>query len=402
MFKEIKHNVENAIKALKQGIPIVVLDDHDRENEGDLVAIAETITPETVNFMITHGKGLVCTPLTQARCEELGLTPMVSKNTESMQTAFTVSIDLKGNGVTTGISTSDRAKTIKALTDAQIKASDLARPGHIFPLVAKDGGVLKRVGHTEACVDLARLSGFTPAGAICEIINDDGTMTRGKDLENFVKKYDLPMLTIADLYQYRLATEIFVTKMASSTIPFKKIGKLEMSVYKDNFSEDEVIVLSKPYSGDNPLVRMHSSCVTGDIFGSLRCDCQAQLHKGIEMISEEGGIFIYLDQEGRGIGLTNKLKAYNLQINQNMDTVEANIALGLPIDARKYDLAIQVLKYNKVNKCRLISNNPKKLEALRNVDISAEPVYCEAFVNSHNRDYLITKQTKTKHTIKGL
>ena len=402
MFKQIKNNVEKAIIALKQGKPIIVVDDYDRENEGDLIIAAETITSETMNFMIKECRGLVCAPLTKSRCKELDLEPMVRKNTEHMQTAFTVSVDLIGNGVTTGISAADRTATIHSLVDEKTKPSDLARPGHIFPLAAEDGGVFIRQGHTEAMVDLARLAGFKPAGVICEIINEDGTMMRGDDLKKFAKKHDLVLLAIDDLYQYRLATEIFIEKTASSKIPFDKIGELEMTVYTNKFTGEEVVTLSKSYIGDNPLVRMHSSCMTGDLFGSLRCDCQAQLRKAMEMISDEGGLLIYLQQEGRGIGLPNKLKAYNLQMNENMDTVEANLALGLPVDARNYELALQVLKFNKIDKCQLISNNPEKLQALRNVGIETEAVLCDAFVNSHNRDYLITKINKTKHTIKGL
>jgi 3,4-dihydroxy 2-butanone 4-phosphate synthase/GTP cyclohydrolase II len=403
MFKEIKQNVERAIASLKQGKPVVVIDDFDRENEGDLILPGERATEENIAFMLEHTSGIVCLPMDSKKANELNLVAMVAadKNNSTFTTPFTITIEAK-EGVTTGVSAKDRAHTIQVASKSNATPDQLARPGHIFPLIANDKGVLGRNGHTEAAVDLMKLSGFNSAGVLCELMNKDGTMMKDQQLENFAKKYDLPILTIAELYQYRLATEVFVTKMVGSTIPFKDIGELEMSVYKDNFTQDEVIVLSKPYNGDNPLVRMHSSCITGDIFGSLRCDCQAQLHKGIEMIGKEGGFFIYLDQEGRGIGLTNKLKAYNLQMHKNMDTIEANIALGLPVDDRKYDLAIQVLKYNNVENCRLISNNPEKLNALKNVDINAEPVYCEAFVNSHNRNYLVTKQNKAKHTIKGL
>jgi 3,4-dihydroxy 2-butanone 4-phosphate synthase/GTP cyclohydrolase II len=402
MFNQIKDSIENAIKALKQGIPVVVLDDYDRENEGDLFAIAEIITPEIINFMATHCRGLICTPLTESRCNQLELTPMVSNNTESMKTAFTVSVDVKGYGTTTGISAYDRSQTVKALVNPKIQTTQLARPGHIFPLIAQNGGVLRRPGHTEAMVDLARLAGFKPAGVICEIMNDDGTMMRTKDLLTFAKKHDLPLLTIADLYQYRLATEVFVEKTANSTIPFDGVGELDMAVYKDKFSDNEVIVLSKEYKGNDPLVRIHSSCITGDLFGSLRCDCQSQLKQSMKMIGEEGGIIIYLDQEGRGIGLANKLKAYNLQIHESMDTIDANVALGLPIDDRKYDLAIQVLKYNNVEQCQLITNNPKKAEALEVVGIKTSCVSCIAYVNKHNKEYLETKRDKMQHTITGI
>jgi 3,4-dihydroxy 2-butanone 4-phosphate synthase/GTP cyclohydrolase II len=402
MFNQIKDSIESAIKALQAGKPVIVIDDYDRENEGDLLAVAETITPEIINFMATHCRGLICTPLTESRCRELELTAMVTNNTESMKTAFTVSIDVKGYGTTTGISAYDRAQTVKALVNHEIKADELARPGHIFPLIAQDGGVLRRPGHTEAMVDLARLAGFKPAGVICEIMKDDGTMMRTNDLQSFAKKHDLLLLTIADLYQYRLATELFVEKTASSKIPFDGVGELDMAVYKDKFSDNEVIVLSKEYKGDNPLVRIHSSCITGDLFGSLRCDCQSQLKQSMKMISEEGGLLIYLDQEGRGIGLANKLKAYNLQMNESMDTIEANVALGLDVDSRKYDLATQVLKYNKIEECRLITNNPKKAQALEIVGIKTSCVSCKSFVNEHNKEYLETKRDKMQHTITGI
>ncbi|WP_432773274.1 3,4-dihydroxy-2-butanone-4-phosphate synthase [Francisella salimarina] len=403
MFKQIKENIENAIQALKQGTPVVVLDDYDRENEGDLILPGEKATEANIAFMLEYTSGIVCLAMDSKKAKQLNLTPMVAadQNNSTFTTPFTITIEAK-EGVTTGVSAKDRAHTIQVASKADAKAEELARPGHIFPLIANDKGVLGRNGHTEATVDLMKLSGFNSAGVLCELMNKDGTMMKAPELEAFAKKYNLPLLTIAELYQYRLATEIFVSRLVGTTIPFKNIGELEMSVYRDNFSNEEVVVLSKAYQGETPFVRMHSSCLTGDIFGSLRCDCQDQLQKGIEMIAQEGGFFIYLNQEGRGIGLTNKLKAYNLQMHENMDTIEANLALGLPSDARKYDLAIQVLKYNKVNKCKLISNNPEKLAALRNVDIDAEPVYCEAFVNSHNRNYLITKKNKAKHTIKGI
>ncbi|WP_150463427.1 MULTISPECIES: 3,4-dihydroxy-2-butanone-4-phosphate synthase [Francisella] len=403
MFRQIKENIENAIQALKQGTPVVVLDDYDRENEGDLILPGEKATEANIAFMLEYTSGIVCLAMDSKKAKQLNLTPMVAadQNNSTFTTPFTITIEAK-EGVTTGVSAKDRAHTIQVASKADAKAEELARPGHIFPLIANDKGVLGRNGHTEATVDLMKLSGFNSAGVLCELMNKDGTMMKAPELEAFAKKYNLPLLTIAELYQYRLATEIFVSRLVGTTIPFKNIGELEMSVYRDNFSNEEVVVLSKAYQGETPFVRMHSSCLTGDIFGSLRCDCQDQLQKGIEMIAQEGGFFIYLNQEGRGIGLTNKLKAYNLQMHENMDTIEANLALGLPSDARKYDLAIQVLKYNKVNKCKLISNNPEKLAALRNVDIDAEPVYCEAFVNSHNRNYLITKKNKAKHTIKGI
>ncbi|MED7819535.1 MULTISPECIES: 3,4-dihydroxy-2-butanone-4-phosphate synthase [unclassified Francisella] len=403
MFKQIKHNVENAINALKQGKPVVVLDDYDRENEGDLILPGQKATEENIAFMLKHTSGIICLSMDSTQATKLNLSPMVAadKNNSTFSTPFTVTIEAK-EGVTTGVSAKDRAHTIQVASNPNATADELARPGHIFPLIANDKGVLGRNGHTEAAVDLMKLSGFNSAGVLCELMNKDGSMMKAQQLEEFAKKYGLPLLTIAELYQYRLATEIFIEKSASSIIPFDHVGELEMTVYRDKFNNEEVVVLSKPYKGNQPLVRMHSSCITGDLFGSLRCDCQAQLRKAMQMINEEGGYLIYLNQEGRGIGLTNKLKAYNLQMHQNMDTIEANVALGLPIDARKYDLAIQVLKYNKIDNCRLISNNPKKINALETAGIHAEPVACEAFVNSHNKSYLMTKKNKMKHMIKGI
>ncbi|ALB02297.1 3,4-dihydroxy-2-butanone 4-phosphate synthase [Francisella persica ATCC VR-331] len=403
MFKQIKSNIENAIQTLKQGKPVVVLDDYYRENEGDLILPGQKATKANIAFMLEHTSGIICLAMDSKKACQLNLTPMVAadQNNNTFTTPFTITIEAK-EGVTTGVSAKDRAHTIQVASKVDAKAEELARPGHIFPLIANDKGVLGRNGHTEATVDLMKLSGFNSAGVLCELMNKDGTMMKAPQLEAFAKKYDLPLLTIAEIYQYRLATEIFIEKAASSTIPFDHVGELEITVYRDKFNGEEVVVLSKTTNSEKPLVRMHSSCITGDLFGSLRCDCQAQLRKAMQMVSQEGGYLIYLDQEGRGIGLTNKLKAYNLQMHQNMDTIEANVALGLPVDARKYDLAIQVLKYNKIDNCRLISNNPKKISALEIVGIQAEAVACEAFVNSHNKNYLMTKKDKMKHTIKGI
>lgn len=403
MFKQIKSNIENAIQTLKQGKPVVILDDYDRENEGDLILPGQKATEANIAFMLEHTSGIICLAMHSKKACQLNLTPMVAagQNNSTFNTPFTVTIEAK-EGVTTGVSAKDRAHTIQVASKVDAKAEELARPGHIFPLIANDKGVLGRNGHTEATVDLMKLSGFNSAGVLCELMNKDGTMMKAPQLEAFTKKYDLPLLTIAEIYQYRLATEIFIKKAVSSIILFDHVGELEMTVYRDKFNGEKVIVLSKATDSEKPLVRIHSSCITGDLFGSLRCDCQSQLRKSIQMVSQEGGYIIYLDQEGRGIGLINKLKAYNLQMHQNMDTIEANVALGLPVDARKYDLAIQVLKYNKVDNCRLISNNPKKIAALETVGIKVEAVAYEAFVNSHNKSYLMTKKDKMKHTIKGI
>lgn len=403
MFEQIKENVHKAVEALKNGKGVVVIDDYDRENEGDLILPGEMATQENIAFLLQHTSGIVCLAMDSNQANKLSLSPMVAadKNNSTFETPFTVTIEAK-EGVTTGVSAKDRAQTIQVASKPTAKASELARPGHIFPLIANDKGVLGRNGHTEATVDLMKLSGFNSAGVLCELMNKDGTMMNGNQLEAFADKYELPVLTIADLYQYRLATEVFVEKLATSKIPFESVGELELSVYKDVYSADEVMVLSKDYKGNNPLVRMHSSCITGDLFGSLRCDCQSQLKTAMQMINQEGGYLIYLNQEGRGIGLVNKLKAYNLQMHENMDTIEANEALGLPVDSRKYDLAIQVLKYNQIVKCKLISNNPKKINALETVGINVETISCDALVNTHNQTYLKTKKDKMNHSIKGI
>ncbi len=403
MFNQIKDSIESAIAALKQGIPVVVLDDYDRENEGDMILPGEVATEKNIAFMLEHTSGIVCLAMNPTQAKKIELTPMVdtTKNDSAFCTPFAVTIEAK-EGVTTGVSAKDRAQTIRVASSVNARADELARPGHVFPLIANAKGVLGRNGHTEASVDLMHLSGFNGAGVLCELMNKDGTMMKTAELELFAKQNKLPLLTIADLYQYRLATEILVEKTASSKIPFDGVGELDMAVYKDKFSDNEVIVLSKEYSIDNPLVRIHSSCITGDLFGSLRCDCQSQLKHSMKMISEEGGILIYLDQEGRGIGLANKLKAYNLQMNESMDTIEANVALGLDVDSRKYDLAIQVLKYNNVKQCQLITNNPKKAQALEIVGIKTSCVSCKAYVNEHNKEYLETKRDKMQHTITGI
>lgn len=402
MFNQIKQNVETAIEALKVGKPVVVLDDYDRENEGDMIFPGQIATAENIAFMLEHTSGIVCLAMDSTHAKKLNLTPMVAadQNNSTFTTPFTVTIEAK-EGVTTGVSAKDRAHTIQVASKVNAKAEELARPGHIFPLIANDKGVLGRNGHTEATVDLMKLSGFNSAGVLCELMNRDGTMMKGNQLVEFAKKYNLPLLTIEELYQYRLATEIFVEKAASSIIPLKDVGDLEMSVYKDKYTKEEVVVLSKEYKGNNPLVRMHSSCITGDLFGSLRCDCQSQLHHALKRISNEGGFLIYLEQEGRGIGLINKLKAYNLQMHENLDTIDANLALGLPIDSRKYDLAVQVLKFNNVVRCRLLSNNPKKKEALEWAGIKVELTESESFINKHNENYLKTKIDRMQHKIKG-
>ena len=364
--------VESAIEAIRNGEIIIVVDDEDRENEGDFVAAARSCTPEIINFMATHGRGLICAPLVEERCEELGLDLMVSANTAQFETPFTVSVDLIGHGTSTGISASDRSKTVKALIDPNMKSEHLGRPGHIFPLKARRGGVLRRTGHTEAAIDLARLAGFEPAGVIVEIMNEDGTMARLPQLVEIAKRFNLKLISIEDLVAYRLKHETLIERQVEVKLP-TEWGDFDLVAYKQTTTGEEHMALVKgTWEADEPvLVRVHSSCATGDIFGSCRCDCGPQLHKAMEMVEKEGkGVIVYMQQEGRGIGLLNKLKAYKLQ-EQGMDTVEANQALGFKADMRDYGIGLQILKDLGLRQIRLLTNNPKKTEAfnLRGFDI---------------------------------
>ncbi|MGY3213938.1 bifunctional 3,4-dihydroxy-2-butanone-4-phosphate synthase/GTP cyclohydrolase II [Mucilaginibacter sp. HD30] len=394
------NTIPEAIEAIKAGKTIIVVDDEDRENEGDFLTAARNATPEIVNFMIRYGRGLVCAPITQQRASELELELMVSHNTTSHETNFTVSVDLL-EGCTTGISASDRSKTILALIDPNTKPADLGRPGHIFPLIAKNGGVLRRSGHTEAAVDLAVMAGFEPAGVICEIMSESGDMARLPELKEIAKELDLKIISIKDLIAYRLDTETLIKKEVSVKLP-TEWGEFEMTAYTQVNTGDNHIALTKgTWEPDEPvLVRVHSSCVTGDIFGSCRCDCGPQLHAAMEMIEKAGkGVIVYMNQEGRGIGLVNKLKAYNLQEN-GFDTVEANIKLGFKMDQRDYGVGAQILRSLGISKMRLLSNNPKKragltgygLEVVENVPIEIAP-------NPHNEVYLRTKRDKMDHAI---
>jgi len=395
------NTIPEAIEAIKAGKTIIVVDDEDRENEGDFLTAARNATPETINFMVKYGRGLVCAPISKQRARELELEPMVSHNTTSHETNFTVSVDLLNNGCTTGISASDRSKTVLALIDPAITPDDLGRPGHIFPLIAKDGGVLRRTGHTEAAIDLAVLAGFEPAGVICEIMKEDGEMARLPDLLVMAKEFDLKIVSIKDLIAYRLDTESLVTKEVSVKLP-TEWGDFDMIAYTQvNTGENHIALVKGTWQPGEPiLVRVHSSCVTGDIFGSCRCDCGPQLHKAMEMINREGkGVVVYMNQEGRGIGLVNKLKAYHLQEN-GFDTVDANIKLGFRMDERDYGVGAQILRSLGVSKMRLMSNNPKKragligygLEVVENVPIEIAP-------NPHNEVYLRTKRDKMDHAI---
>lgn len=396
------NSIEEAITDLKNGKAVIVVDDADRENEGDFITAAHNATPEMINFMASHGRGLICATLTEQRCEALALNMMVATNTSSHETPFTVSVDLLGNGCTTGISASDRSKTIKALIDPATKPSDLGRPGHIFPLKSKNGGVLRRAGHTEAGVDLARLAGFEPAGVLVEIMNEDGTMARLPDLVKIARKFDLKIISIEDLISYRLKTESLIEREVDVKLP-TAYGNFELFAYKQNTTGQEHLALVKGvWKKDEPiLVRVHSSCLTGDIFGSCRCDCGPQLHKAMQMIEKEGkGVIVYMNQEGRGIGLLNKLKAYKLQ-EAGKDTVEANQELGFKPDERDYGVGAQILRDLGVSKLKLMTNNPTKRAGLIGYGLEiVEIIPLEIESNEHNRHYLQTKRDKMGHTIK--
>ena len=398
------HTIEEAIEDIRQGKVIIVVDDANRENEGDFLAASELMTPEIVNFMAVHGRGLICVPLTDERCKELDLQMMVNNNTSSHETAFTVSVDLRGHGTTTGISASDRSKTIKALVDPKIDPKELGRPGHIFPLRAKDGGVLRRAGHTEAAVDLARLAGLYPSGVIVEIMNDDGTMARLPDLVKIAEKFDIKIISIEDLIAYRLNKESLIDEEITVNMP-TTWGNFTLTAFREKLSGKEHLALQKgTWTKDEPvLVRVHSSCITGDIFGSCRCDCGPQLHSAMEMIEKEGkGLVVYMNQEGRGIGLLNKLKAYKLQEN-GFDTVQANEELGFKPDQRDYGVGAQIIRHLGVGKMRLISNNPTKRAGLIGYDLEiVENVALEISANPHNVHYLTTKRDKMGHHLNSL
>jgi 3,4-dihydroxy 2-butanone 4-phosphate synthase/GTP cyclohydrolase II len=402
-MEEFKLNsIEEAIADIQAGKVVIVVDDEDRENEGDFLTAARNATPEVVNFMATHGRGLICAPLTEKRCEELGLNLMVQQNSATYETPFTISVDLIGHGCTTGISTSDRSKTILALIDPEIDPNELGKPGHIFPLRAKDGGVLRRAGHTEAAVDLSRLAGFESAGVIVEILNEDGTMARLPQLIEIAKKFDLKIVSIADLIEYRIKNESLIDRIVDVHMP-TEIGDFQLYAYKERTSGQDNLALVKGTWNEEEavLVRVHSSCLTGDIFGSCRCDCGPQLHKAMEMIEKEGkGVILYMNQEGRGIGLMNKLKAYKLQ-EEGFDTLEANIKLGFKGDQRDYGIGAQILRDLGVKKMRLLSNNPKKRSGLIGYGLEIiETVGLEIESNRHNESYLKTKRDKMGHSLK--
>lgn len=389
-------NIELAIEALKNGESIIVVDDEDRENEGDLVAITEWMADDTINFMAKEGRGLICAPIDRSIARRLELNAMERNNTDVYGTHFTVSVDHKTT--TTGISANERMLTARALIDDNASATDFNRPGHLFPLIAKDNGVLERNGHTEAAVDLAKLSGARPAGVICEIMNDDGTMAKGNDLQTFKERHNLKMITIESLIAYRKQTESHVELNAKVNMP-TDLGTFDMYGFTTDLSDEEIVVIAKGEIRRNENVRIHSACLTGDIFHSQRCDCGAQLEASMKYIDENGGMIIYLPQEGRGIGLMNKLRAYEL-IEKGYDTVTANLALGFDEDLRDYNIAAQILKYFNIEKIKLLSNNPKKFEGLKEYGINIED-RIELIVpeTEHNHSYMETKKRKMGHLI---
>lgn len=404
--KQIFDTVEEAIEDIKNGKMVIIADDECRENEGDLVCAAEIITPEIINFMVTQARGVVCLSMTEEKARELDLHQMVDNNTSELTTAFTVSIDASRKfGVTTGVSASDRATTVKIATEDRAKPEDLRRPGHIFPLVAKKGGVLKRVGQTEASVDIARLAGLKPMGVICEIMNEDGTMARRNDLRKFADKHNIKFITVAQMISYRLRHECFIKKEAEATLP-TEFGSFKIYGYRNTLDNTEHVALVKgeneDHEGKIPYVRMHSECLTGDALHSLRCDCGSQLNNAMKFINEKGyGAIVYLrSHEGRGIGLVNKIKAYALQ-DKGRDTIEANIELGFESDLRDYGTGAQILRDLGFTKINLITNNPKKIIGLEGYDLEiVDTVHLPTCLNPYNEKYIRTKCEKMHHTIK--
>jgi 3,4-dihydroxy 2-butanone 4-phosphate synthase/GTP cyclohydrolase II len=400
-MKKMLDTIDEAIEAVKRGEIILVVDDEDRENEGDMICASECVTPEIINFMTKEARGLICCAISEQRCKELGLELMVGVNTAQFETPFTISVDLLGHGCTTGISASDRSKTIKALVDPATKPDELGRPGHIFPLKAKNEGVLRRSGHTEASIDFARLAGFKPSGVLVEVLDDDGSMARLPQLRKVADKFGLKLVSIKDLIEYRLKFDSLIKREIVVDLP-TEFGSFELVAFEQKNTGDHHLALIKgKWDKDEPvMVRVHSSCVTGDIFGSCRCDCGPQLHAAMKMVEKEGkGVVVYMNQEGRGIGLVNKLKAYKLQEN-GLDTVQANLELGFRMDERDYGVGAQILRDLGVAKLRLISNNPVKRAGLEGYGLEiVETIPLEVAPNPHNQNYLETKRDKMGHTI---
>ena len=391
--------IESAIEAIKNGKLVIVVDDEDRENEGDFITAARNVTPEIINFMATHGRGLICVPLDEDRCQELHLDLMVNSNSSHYETPFTVSVDLIGNGCTTGISASDRAKTVLALVDKKTRPDELGKPGHIFPLRAKKEGVLRRTGHTEAAIDLARLAGFEPAGLLVEILKEDGECARLDDLFPIAERFGLKIISIKDLVEYRLQHDRLIEREVEVRMP-TKYGDFRLIAYKQLSTNEEHFALVKgEWQNDEAvMVRVHSSCITGDILGSMRCDCGDQLHNAMKMVEKEGkGVILYMMQEGRGIGFLNKLKAYKLQ-EEGMDTVDANLALGFKADQRDFGIGAQILRDLNISKMKLITNNPKKRAALKGYGLEiVENIAIQTIPNEFNQKYLDTKRDKMGH-----
>ncbi|RYY87359.1 MAG: bifunctional 3,4-dihydroxy-2-butanone-4-phosphate synthase/GTP cyclohydrolase II [Chitinophagaceae bacterium] len=396
------HSIESAIEDIRNGKLVIVVDDEDRENEGDFITASRNVTPEVINFMSKHGRGLICIALLEDRCDELGLELMVNNNTALHETAFTVSVDLLGHGCTTGISAHDRAATVQALIDPATKTEELGRPGHIFPLRAKKGGVLRRAGHTEAAADLARLAGFEPSGVLVEILNEDGTMARLPQLLEIAEKFDFKIISIKDLIEYRVQRDSLIEEIVRVDMP-TQFGHFKLVAFQEKGSSNEHLALIKgSWEKDEPvLVRVHSSCFTGDILGSLRCDCGEQLHGAMRMVNDAGkGVILYMNQEGRGIGLVNKLRAYRLQ-EEGMDTVEANLHLGFQMDQRDYGVGAQILRHLGIQKLQLISNNPKKRVGLIGYGLEiVDNVPLQIASNPHNERYLQTKRDKLGHELR--
>lgn len=393
--------IEEAIEEIKKGKIIIVVDDEDRENEGDMICAAECATPEIINFMTKEARGLICVSLTEQRCNELDLQMMVGNNTSTHATPFTVSVDLLGHGCTTGISAQDRSKTVLALVNQNTEKGELGKPGHIFPLKAKNGGVLRRTGHTEATMDFARLAGFKPAGVLVEVLQEDGSMARLPELRKIANKFGMKLVSIKDLIEYRLTHESLIKREIVVQMP-TEWGNFELIAFRQiNTNEEHLALVKGTWEPNEPvLVRVHSSCVTGDIFGSARCDCGEQLHAAMEMVEKEGkGVVLYMNQEGRGIGLLNKLKAYKLQ-EMGLDTVEANLQLGFDMDERDYGVGAQILRDLGICKIKLISNNPKKRAGLMGYGLEiVDNIALEINPNVHNQKYLETKRDKLGHTI---
>jgi 3,4-dihydroxy 2-butanone 4-phosphate synthase/GTP cyclohydrolase II len=395
------NTIEEAIEEIQNGRVIIVVDDEDRENEGDFLTAARNATPELINFMATHGRGLICAPISSERCDKLGLELMVKNNNAAYETPFTISIDLIGHGCTTGISASDRAKTVLAMIDPETRPEELGKPGHIFPLRARNGGVLRRAGHTEAAVDLSRLAGFEEAGVIVEILNEDGSMARLPQLVKIAKKFDLKIISIEELIKYRMKNESLIERTVDVSMP-TEVGDFQLHAFRDTSNNQDHLALVKgTWEKDEPvLVRVHSSCITGDIFGSCRCDCGPQLQTAMRMIEKEGkGLVVYMNQEGRGIGLVNKLKAYKLQ-EEGFDTFDANVKLGFKPDQRDYGIGAQIIRELNISKMKLMTNNPQKRTGLIGYGLEVvENVALEIESNEHNEGYLKTKRDKMGHKL---